>query len=100
MMVLGRPQVRLNYSAEEKNEVVDMIGYIKGLASVLKRAEKVVAGVMRMSIHREVQEMVQHVMTDAVLKQDKKEMAKPMIQALQDLVGDWHGGQVGIMHLT
>ena len=36
--------MRLNYSPEEKNEVVDMIGYIKGLASVLKRAEKVVAG--------------------------------------------------------
>ena len=49
--------VRLNYSPEEKNEVVDMIGYIKGLASVLKRAEKVVAGVLRMSIHRQVQEV-------------------------------------------
>eukprot|EP01043_Picozoa_sp_COSAG02_P068535 COSAG02_NODE_11418_length_1728_cov_1.585021_1_plen_481_part_01 len=68
--------VRLNYSAEEKNEVVDMIGYIKGLASILKRAEKVVAGVLRMSIHRQVQEMVQHVLTDTVLREDKKERVK------------------------
>ena len=30
--------------AARSDEVVDMIGYIKGLASVLKRAEKVVAG--------------------------------------------------------
>jgi hypothetical protein len=72
--------VRLNYSAEEKNEVVDMIGYIKGLASMLKRAEKVVAGVLRMSIHRQVQEMVQHVLTDTVLREDKRARVKPMIQ--------------------
>jgi cytoplasmic FMR1 interacting protein len=34
--------------------------------------------------------MVQHVLTDTVLREDKKERVKPMIQAVQDLVGDWH----------
>ena len=81
-----------NYSSQEKTNLVDMIGYIKGLSSVLKRAEKVVAGVLRMAIHREVQEMVQHVCTDSMLKEDKKQYAKAKIQALQDLVGDWYGG--------
>lgn len=84
--------VLLNYSDQEKNVLVDMIGYIKGLSSILKRAEKVVAGVLRMAIHREVQKIVQHVCSDTIMKEDKKGRLTAKIKALQDIVGDWHGG--------
>lgn len=84
--------VSLNYSKEEKDHLVDMIGYIKGLGRILKRAEQAVGPLLRTVMHREAQEIVQHVLTDSVLRSDKKGRLKDRIKLLQDLVGDWDGG--------
>ena len=54
----------------------------------------------RMSIHREVQEMVQHVMTDAVLKQDKREAAKPMIQVRSELTAAHLGSRLDTLGVS
>eukprot|EP01052_Picozoa_sp_SAG31_P032127 SAG31_NODE_3487_length_4209_cov_3.729684_1_plen_207_part_00 len=62
--------VRLNYSSRDKDNLIDMIGYIKGLARLLKTAEKIVAPLLRTVMHRETQELVQHLLTDSLLAND------------------------------
>jgi cytoplasmic FMR1 interacting protein len=84
--------VLLNYSTGDKDNLVDMIGYIKGLARILKNAEQIVAPLLRTVMHREIQKVIQHVLTDNVLRSDKKARVRDKIKALQDLLGDWHGG--------
>ena len=52
--------VRYNYGAEERKALVELVGYIKSIGSMLQRCDTLVADALWETIHAEVQDFVQN----------------------------------------
>lgn len=52
--------VRYNYSSEERKALVELVGYIKSIGSMMQRCEPMVADALWETIHSEVQDFVQN----------------------------------------
>eukprot|EP00946_MAST-07B_sp_MAST-7B-sp1_P001715 g1715.t1 len=86
--------VSRNHSSGELKVLVDVLSMIKSLASLLKRAEGVIAPVLRLHVHREIQRFVQHTLLMFLYKAQKHKREDEMVLLLQmrRLAADWlHG---------
>eukprot|EP01114_Cavostelium_apophysatum_P018213 TRINITY_DN5592_c0_g1_i1.p1 TRINITY_DN5592_c0_g1~~TRINITY_DN5592_c0_g1_i1.p1 ORF type:complete len:1338 (-),score=458.14 TRINITY_DN5592_c0_g1_i1:118-4131(-) len=86
--------VRFNYKPEEKFALVEFIGMIKGLASVMLREDGLLSPIIRHCIHDEVQEFIQIGLRDLIrvaTKKKKKELRGDLMQ-LRSIGADWFSG--------
>lgn len=51
--------VRCNYTAEERKALLETIGYIKGVGTMMERADTLVANTVWESVHAQLQDFVQ-----------------------------------------
>ncbi|KAF3452390.1 hypothetical protein FNV43_RR02823 [Rhamnella rubrinervis] len=107
--------VRYNYSAEERKALVELVGYIKSIGSMLQRCDTLVADALWETIHAEVQDFVQNTLA-TMLKttfRKKKDLSR-MLSDMRTLSADWmanttrseselqssqHGGEEGKLNL-
>lgn len=54
--------VRFNYSADERKALVELVSYIKSIASMMQKADTLVADAIWETIHAEVQDFVQNIL--------------------------------------
>lgn len=52
--------VRYNYSPDERKALVELVGYIKSVGSMMQRCDTLVADALWETIHAEVQDFVQN----------------------------------------
>lgn len=52
--------VRYNYSPDERKALVELVGYIKSIGSMMQRCDTLVADALWETIHAEVQDFVQN----------------------------------------
>lgn len=51
--------VRCNYTIAERKALVEMMGYIKGLGTMMERADTIVANTVWEAVHAQLQDFVQ-----------------------------------------
>lgn len=85
--------VRYNYDSDERYALVEVIALIKGLSTVLLRAESLLVEMIRRRIHDEMQQFVQmslrEMLREAVKK--KKAIRAPLLQ-IREMAADWLNG--------
>ncbi|XAR64870.1 hypothetical protein NMG60_11008753 [Bertholletia excelsa] len=82
--------VRYNYSPEERKALVELVGYIKSIGSMMQRCDTIVADALWETIHAEVQDFVQN--TLAVMLRTTFRKKKDLSRILSDmrtLSADW-----------
>lgn len=52
--------VRYNYNADERKALVELVNYIKGIASLMQKSDTLVADALWEIVHAEVQDFVQN----------------------------------------
>jgi len=86
--------VRYNYKSEEKFALIEFIGMIKGLSSVMLRHDGLLSPIIRNCVHDEVQEFIQIGLRDClrVAAKGKKNQIKSDIMQLRFIGADWFSG--------
>lgn len=82
--------VRYNYSAEERRALVELVGYVKSIGSMMQRCDTLVADALWETIHAEVQDFVQN--TLATMLRTTFRRKKDLLRILSDmrtLAADW-----------
>lgn len=84
--------VRCNYTAEERKALLETIGYIKGVGTMMERADTLVANTVWESVHAQLQDFVQAkipTMLRTSFKR-KKELAR-LLSDMKTIAADWQG---------
>ncbi|EPS72662.1 hypothetical protein M569_02094, partial [Genlisea aurea] len=82
--------VRYNYSGDERKTLVELVSYIKGIASLMQKSDTLVADSLWETVHAEVQDFVQN--TLATMMQTTFRKRKDIARILSDmrtLSADW-----------
>jgi len=90
--------IRYNFTKEELGVLVDCISMIKSLGSMMKRAESVLAPVLRNHVHHELQKYVQidllpmlhHL--DQKAKKKEKGISFKALTVMRSIAADWKDG--------
>lgn len=82
--------VRYNYGAEERRALVELVGYIKSIGSMMQRCETLVADALWETIHAEVQDFVQNTLATMLRTtfRRKKDLAR-ILSDMRTLAADW-----------
>ncbi|GER49210.1 transcription activators [Striga asiatica] len=100
--------VRYNYSAEERKAMVELVGYIKGIGSLMQKSDTLVADALWETVHAEVQDFVQNILATMLRStfRKKKDISR-ILSDMRTLSADWmantsrpdsemqHGGEEG-----
>ncbi|CAA0827876.1 Protein PIR [Striga hermonthica] len=100
--------VRYNYSAEERKAMVELVGYIKGIGSLMQKSDTLVADALWETVHAEVQDFVQNILATMLRTtfRKKKDISR-ILSDMRTLSADWmantsrpdsemqHGGEEG-----
>uniref|UniRef100_A0A2P2KUC2 Protein PIR n=1 Tax=Rhizophora mucronata TaxID=61149 RepID=A0A2P2KUC2_RHIMU len=82
--------VRYNYSAEERKALVELIGYIKSVGSMMHRCDTLVADALWETIHSEVQDFVQNTLATMLRTTfRKKKGLSRILSDMRTLSADW-----------
>lgn len=82
--------VRWNYAAEERKALLELIGYIKSVGSMMQKSETLVSDAVWETIHLEVQDFVQDKL-DIMLRttfRKKKDLSR-ILSDMRTLSADW-----------
>ncbi|KAH7543353.1 hypothetical protein FEM48_Zijuj02G0175200 [Ziziphus jujuba var. spinosa] len=82
--------VRYNYSPDERKALVELVGYIKSVGSMMQRCDTLVADALWETIHAEVQDFVQNTLA-TMLKttfRKKKDLSR-ILSDMRTLSADW-----------
>ncbi|CAI9786641.1 unnamed protein product [Fraxinus pennsylvanica] len=82
--------VRFNYSADERKALVELVSYIKSIASMMQKADTLVADAIWETIHAEVQDFVQNILATMLRTtfRKKKDMSR-ILSDMRTLSADW-----------
>jgi cytoplasmic FMR1 interacting protein len=82
--------VRFNYTAEERKALVELVGYIKSVGSMLQRCDTLVADALWETIHAEVQDFVQNTLATMLRTtfRKKKDLSR-ILSDMRTLSADW-----------
>ncbi|XP_057549982.1 protein PIR isoform X1 [Amaranthus tricolor] len=82
--------VRYNYSAEERRALVELVGYIKSIGSMMHRCDTLVADALWETIHAEVQDFVQNTLATMLRTtfRKKKDLSR-ILSDMRTLSADW-----------
>ncbi|KAL0709699.1 hypothetical protein Bca4012_016677 [Brassica carinata] len=82
--------VRYNYTAEERRALVELVGYIKSVGSMLQRCDTLVADALWETIHAEVQDFVQNTLATMLRTtfRKKKDLSR-ILSDMRTLSADW-----------
>ncbi|KAM1410307.1 hypothetical protein ACFX2I_010586 [Malus domestica] len=82
--------VRYNYSAEERKALVELVGYIKSIGSLMQRNDTLVADALWETIHAEVQDFVQNTLATMLRTtfRKKKDLSR-ILSDMRTLSADW-----------
>ncbi|GMH96491.1 hypothetical protein TrVE_jg14429 [Triparma verrucosa] len=75
--------VRYNYTQSELSKLVDTISMINSMSSMISGAEAELAPLVRLYVHAELQDLVQHKMMGALHRADKKK--RPVMNTLMQI---------------
>ncbi|KAJ8760394.1 hypothetical protein K2173_015061 [Erythroxylum novogranatense] len=82
--------VRYNYSSEERKALVELVGYIKSVGSMMLRCDTLVADALWETIHAEVQDFVQNTLATMLRTtfRKKKDLSR-ILSDMRTLSADW-----------
>ncbi|KNA11936.1 hypothetical protein SOVF_130140 [Spinacia oleracea] len=82
--------VRYNYSAEERRALIELVGYIKSIGSMMQRSDALVADALWETIHAEVQDFVQNTLATMLRTtfRKKKDLSR-ILSDMRTLSADW-----------
>ncbi|KAB2629927.1 protein PIR [Pyrus ussuriensis x Pyrus communis] len=82
--------VRYNYSAEERKALVELVGYIKSIGSLMQCNDTLVADALWETIHAEVQDFVQNTLATMLRTtfRKKKDLSR-ILSDMRTLSADW-----------
>uniref|UniRef100_A0A803KNN6 CYRIA/CYRIB Rac1 binding domain-containing protein n=1 Tax=Chenopodium quinoa TaxID=63459 RepID=A0A803KNN6_CHEQI len=82
--------VRYNYSAEERRALVELVGYVKSIGSMMQRCDTLVADALWETIHAEVQDFVQNTLATMLRTtfRRKKDLSR-ILSDMRTLSADW-----------
>ncbi|KAI8556103.1 hypothetical protein RHMOL_Rhmol05G0226000 [Rhododendron molle] len=82
--------VRYNYSSEERKALVELVSYIKSVASMMQRCDTLVANAVWETIHAEVQDFVQNTLATMLRTtfRKKKDLSR-VLSDMRTLSADW-----------
>ncbi|KAJ8432034.1 hypothetical protein Cgig2_026737 [Carnegiea gigantea] len=82
--------VRYNYSAEERRALVELVGYVKSIGSLMQRCDTLVADALWETIHAEVQDFVQNTLATMLRTtfRRKKDVSR-ILSDMRTLSADW-----------
>ncbi|KAL9233414.1 hypothetical protein vseg_008421 [Gypsophila vaccaria] len=82
--------VRHNYSAEERRVLVELIGYVKSIGSMMQKYDTLVADALWETIHAEVQDFVQNTLATMLRTsfKRKKDLSR-ILSDMRTLSADW-----------
>ncbi|CAI9755823.1 unnamed protein product [Fraxinus pennsylvanica] len=82
--------VRYNYSADERKALVELVSYIKSIASMMQKADTLVADALWETIHAEVQDFVQNTLATMLRTtfRKKKDLSR-ILSDMRTLSADW-----------
>ncbi|CAF1697809.1 unnamed protein product [Brassica napus] len=82
--------VRYNYTTEERRALVELVGYIKSVGSMLQRCDTLVADALWETIHAEVQDFVQNTLATMLRTtfRKKKDLSR-ILSDMRTLSADW-----------
>eukprot|EP00727_Mastigamoeba_balamuthi_P007648 m51a1_g3503 hypothetical protein (1525) ;mRNA; r:844019-848861 len=85
--------IRYNYKPSERSALIELIALTKGLARVLVKNEPLLAPLIRVAVHDEVQEFVQTGLRDVVAHATKKKSKiRTDLMQLRTMLADWLDG--------
>ncbi|KAI5667752.1 hypothetical protein M9H77_17605 [Catharanthus roseus] len=82
--------VRYNYSAEERKALVELVSYIKSIASMMQNMDTLVVDALWETIHAEVQDFVQNTLATMLRTtfRKKKDLSR-ILSDMRTLSADW-----------
>lgn len=82
--------VRLNYTAEDRKALVELVGYIKSTGSMMQKCDTLVADALWEIIHAEVQDFVQNKLATMLRTtfRKKKDLSR-ILSDMRTLSADW-----------
>ncbi|EYU22929.1 hypothetical protein MIMGU_mgv1a000342mg [Erythranthe guttata] len=82
--------VRYNYSADERKALVELVSYIKGIASLMQKSDTLVADALWETVHAEVQDFVQNTLATMLRTtfRKKKDLSR-ILSDMRTLSADW-----------
>ncbi|KAL2538706.1 Protein PIR [Forsythia ovata] len=82
--------VRYNYSADERKALVELVSYIKSIASMMQKADTLIADALWETIHAEVQDFVQNTLATMLRTtfRKKKDLSR-ILSDMRTLSADW-----------
>eukprot|EP01133_Synstelium_polycarpum_P001207 gene1207-1395_t len=88
--------VKYNYSPDERVALIQFIGMIKGLGSLMAKHESLLQPIIKRCVHTELQEFVQFQLRETIKSfaknTKKKEHIKLELTQLKQLAADWASG--------
>ena len=84
--------VKLNYSKEEQDALIELIGYLKSLSCTAINLEEQVAQTVSEMVDKDIQEFVQNTLERPLVvanKKDKNKNAVKVLAAIRDVFGRW-----------
>jgi len=85
--------VKYNYSNEDLNSLVELIGYIKTLSSTAILAEPAISKFVNIETNKIVQEFIQNTLERPLVraKSSGDDNAIKFLEGVRDIFGQWHG---------
>ncbi|XP_074307970.1 protein PIR isoform X2 [Silene latifolia] len=82
--------VRYNYNTEERRALVELIGYVKSIGSMMQKYDTLVADALWETIHAEVQDFVQNTLATMLRTsfRRKKDLSR-ILSDMRTLSADW-----------
>lgn len=87
--------IRFNYSDDELYALIDCIGMIKGLGSLMLKAESLIAPMLRLRIHEETEDFVINHLARPLRKAHKRKRSttKDTMLQMREFLADWPDGK-------
>lgn len=85
--------VKYNYSIEDKNSLVELIGYIKSLSCSILSAEDAIVEFTSKFINNQIQEFVQNAIERPLVRANDADdsVAMEILSNIRNLYGNWNG---------
>ncbi|OHT12061.1 hypothetical protein TRFO_18257 [Tritrichomonas foetus] len=83
--------VRLNYSPEDLNALIELIGYVKTLTCTTILAEEKISEYITKHINKEIQNFVQNDLEKLLISCSDEPACVEILNGIRDVFGFWHG---------
>lgn len=80
--------MRYNYNVDERKALVELVGYIKSIGSMMQQGDTLVADALWETIHAEVQDFVQNTLATMLRTTFRKKKDISRLHDTSDLISD------------